>query len=134
VRGGEALGKNNIVASLDLGSSKICCMIGKITDSGDIDILGYGITASSGIKKGIVINVDLAVQSISKAVGQAEEMSGIKLSQVVIGLSGESIKLFDNRGVVAIPRSNGEITHQDVERALQPQKLWRYPMIERLLI
>ena len=127
MRGGEALGKNNIVASLDLGSSKICCMIGKITDSGDIDILGYGITASSGIKKGIVINVDLAVQSISKAVGQAEEMSGIKLSQVVIGLSGESIKLFDNRGVVAIPRSNGEITHQDVERALQASKIMAIP-------
>jgi cell division protein FtsA len=99
-----ALGRNNIVASLDVGTSKICCMAGEITRSGDIDILGYGIVPSAGIKKGNIVNIDSVVQSIAKAVEQAEQMSGIKLNGIIVGMSGSSISILNNKGVVAIPR------------------------------
>jgi cell division protein FtsA len=125
--GGAILGRNHIVASLDLGTSKTCCLIGEITRSGDVDVIGYGISPASGIKKGIITNIDTVVQSIAKAVEQAEQMANTKISHVVIGLSGGSIALLNNRGVVAIPRSEKEITPQDVERVLQAAKIMAIP-------
>jgi cell division protein FtsA len=125
--GGAALGRNNIVASLDLGTSKICCMIGEITRSGDIDILGYGIVPSTGIKKGNIINIDSVVQSIAKAVDQAQQMSGLKINGIVVGISGSSISILNNKGVVAIPRNEKEITTDDVDRVIQASKIMAIP-------
>lgn len=127
------MGKNNIVASLDLGTSKVCCMIGEITRTGDLDIMGYGIAESSGIKKGNVINVDSVVQSISKAVEQAGQMAGYKISRAIIGLSGSNISLLNNRGVVAIPRNAREITPLDVERVLQAAKIVAIPYDKEMI-
>jgi len=121
------LGRGSIVASLELGTSKICCMIGEINGSEDIDILGYGISASSGLKKGTIINIDKVVQSIVEAVEMAEQMANIQLSSVIVGLSGSSISLLNNRGVVAIPKQEGEIKPQDVERVLQATKILAIP-------
>ncbi len=117
------MGKGNIIASLDLGTSKTRCMVGEINRSGDLDVLGYGISTAHGIKKGIVINIDSLVQSIVNAVELAEQMSNTKINHVAVGLSGGNISLLTNRGIVAIPKSEGEITHQDVERVLQAAKI-----------
>jgi cell division protein FtsA len=125
--GGYILGKGNIVASLDLGSSKVCCMIGEITRAQEIDILGYGIAASSGIKKGMITNIDQVVQSIGQAIQQAEQMSSTKITSAVVGISGANITLLNNRGVVAIPRNEKEITPQDVDRVLQASKIMAIP-------
>lgn len=114
--GGVILGRSDIVASLDIGTSKVCCMIGEVTSSEDIDVLGYGITVAAGIKKGNIINIDSVVQSIIKAVDLAEQMAGLKIHQVIVGISGNSISLLNNRGVVGIPRKDQEITSIDVER------------------
>ncbi len=127
------MGKGNIIASLDLGTSKTCCMVGEITRSGDIDILGYGISEALGIKKGVVINIDLVVQSILKAVNIAEQMSNTKISHVAVGLSGGNISLLTNRGVVAIPRNESEITPQDVERVIQAAKIMAIPYDKEII-
>lgn len=121
------LGKGNIVASLDLGTSKVCCMIGEITRSQEIDILGYGIAASSGIKKGNIINIDQVVQSIGNAVIQAEQMANVRIDSTVVGIPGSNIMLLNNRGVVAIPRAEKEITPQDIDRVLQSAKIMAIP-------
>ena len=78
-------------------------------------------------KKGTVINIDLVIQSIVKAVELAEQMSNTKISHVAVGLSGSNISLLTNRGVVAIPRNEGEITPQDVERVIQAAKIMAIP-------
>lgn len=127
------MGKTSVVASLDLGTSKVCCMIGEITRTGDLDILGYGIAESSGIKKGNVINVDSVVQSISKAVEQAGQMAGSKINRAIIGLSGSNISLIVNRGVVAVPRNAREITPLDVERVLQAAKIVAIPYDKEMI-
>lgn len=119
--------KNNIIASLDLGTSRTCCMIGEITQSSNIDILGYGIIATKGIKKGIITNIDSAVQTIVKAVDLAEQMAGVEIDEVVLGVSGGNISLLNNRGVVAVPRNDKEITPHDVERVLQAAKIMAIP-------
>lgn len=126
-RGGAVLGKNQIIASLDLGTSKTCCIIGEITSTGDIDIIGYGITPASGIKKGMVINIDSVVENICESVAQAEEMAGQKINSVTVGISGENISILNNKGVVAIPRADKEITQQDVDRVMQAATIMALP-------
>ncbi|HHY42367.1 MAG TPA: cell division protein FtsA [Thermoanaerobacterales bacterium] len=121
------MGKGNIIASLDLGTSKTCCMVGEITRSGFIDILGYGISQATGIKKGAIINLDLVIQSITKAVELAEQMSNTKITNIFVGLSGGNITLLNNRGVVAIPRNDREINPQDVDRVIQAAKIMAIP-------
>jgi cell division protein FtsA len=102
-------------------------MIGEVTRSGEIDVLGYGISQAAGIKKGAVINIDLVIQSIIKAVELAQQMSNTKITHVAVGLSGGNISLLTNRGVVAIPRNDREITSQDVERVIQAAKIMAIP-------
>lgn len=128
-----ALGRNNIVASLDVGTSKICCMAGEITRSGDIDILGYGIVPSAGIKKGNIVNIDSVVQSIAKAVQQAEQMAGIRLNGIIVGMSGSSISILNNKGVVAIPRGEKEITPDDIDRVIQASKIMAIPYDRQII-
>ncbi|ADL07720.1 cell division protein FtsA [Thermosediminibacter oceani] len=121
------MGRNNILASLDLGSSKVCCMIGEISRSGEIDIIGYGIAPTTGIKKGIIVNIEAMVRSIVEAVEQAEQMSNAKVTSVLVGISGNNVTVINNRGVVAIPRSDREITLHDVERVIQVARIVAIP-------
>lgn len=121
------MGKGDIIASLDLGTSKICCMIGETTESLDIDILGYGISNITGIKKGVITDIDTTVQGIMQAVDLAEQMASIEIKGVIVGVIGGDITLLNNRGVVAIPRNSREITPQDVQRVLQAAKIMAIP-------
>jgi cell division protein FtsA len=125
--GGGALARSSIVASLDLGSSKVCCMVGEISRNGEIDIIGYGVAPSTGIKKGNIVNIEAMVRSISEAVLQAQQMSNAKIDSVLVGVSGPNVTIVNNRGVVAIPRSDREITPHDVERVLQASRIIAIP-------
>lgn len=111
----------------------MCCMIGEVTRSGDIDILGYGISTTTGIKKGNIINIDLVVKSIIKAIELAQQMANVNINQVIVGLSGVNISLLNNRGVVAIPRNEAEITPQDVDRVLQAAKIMAIPVNREII-
>lgn len=102
-------------------------MIGEITSSLNIDVVGYGIAATKGIKKGIITNIDTVVQSILEAVDLAEQMAGVEINEIILGVSGGNISLLNNRGVVAIPRNDREITPQDVQRVLQAAKIMAIP-------
>jgi len=117
------LSKNEIITGIDLGSSKVCCLVTEITDSGNIDILGYGISPSSYLKKGNVVNIEGLTRSISDAVNQAEIMSNVKIEEVIVGLSLVNVDILRNKGVVAIPKSTREITGQDVDRVIQAAKI-----------
>jgi len=115
------------VASLDLGSSKVCCMVGEISRNNEIDILGYGVAPSTGIKKGNIVNIEAMVRSISEAVLQAQQMANVKIESVLVGISGPNISIVNNRGVVAIPRSDREITPHDVDRVIQASRIIAIP-------
>lgn len=115
------------MASLDLGSSKVCCMVGEISRNNEIDILGYGVAPSTGIKKGNIVNIEAMVRSISEAVLQAQQMANVKIESVLVGISGPNISIVNNRGVVAIPRSDREITPHDVDRVIQASRIIAIP-------
>lgn len=101
-----------LVVGLDIGTTKICCVVGEVFEDA-VDIIGVGTAPSVGLKKGVVVNIESTVQSIRKAVRQAEESAGCDLSTVYVGIAGNHIKGFNSPGIIAI---NGrEIKESDVE-------------------
>ncbi len=108
----EDRGPGELVVGLDIGTTKICCVVGEVFEDA-VDIIGVGTSPSVGLKKGVVVNIESTVQSIRKAVRQAEESAGCDLSTVYVGIAGNHIKGFNSPGIVAI---NGrEIKESDVE-------------------
>lgn len=108
--------KDNIVVGLDVGTTKICAVVGEKTKEG-IEIIGIGTHPSKGLRKGVVVNIESTVQSIRKAVEEAELMAGCDINRVHIGISGGHVKAFNSHGVIAV--KDGEITKADVDRAIE---------------
>ncbi|MEN8188558.1 MAG: cell division protein FtsA [Thermodesulfobacteriota bacterium] len=101
-----------LVVGLDIGTTKICCVVGEVFDD-EVDIIGVGTAPSIGLKKGVVVNIESTVRSIRSAISQAEEISGCDLRTVYVGIAGNHIKGFNSPGILAI---NGrEIKEADVE-------------------
>jgi cell division protein FtsA len=90
-----------IVVGLDIGTTKVCCIVGEVSDEG-IDIIGIGSHPSRGLKKGVVVNIDATVGSIKKAVEEAELMAGCEISTVYAGIAGGHIKGYNSTGIIAI--------------------------------
>ena len=108
-----------VVVGLDIGTTKICCVVGEVFDDG-VDIIGVGTAPSVGLKKGIVVNIESTVKSIRKAVAQAEDAAGCELHSVYAGIAGNHIKGFNSPGILAI---NGrEIKETDIEDVIVAAK------------
>lgn len=117
--------KEEIVVGLDIGTTKICAVVGEI--SGDeINIVGIGTHPSIGLRKGVVVNIESTVESIKKAVEEAELMAGCEISSIYAGIAGGHITGFNSRGIVAVKSS--EITELDVERVIDAARAVAIPM------
>jgi cell division protein FtsA len=116
--------KDNIVVGLDVGTTKICAIVGEVTDGG-IDIIGIGSAPSTGIKKGSVVNIKATEYGIRRAVDEAELMAGCEIKSVYTGISGSHINSFNSSGVVAV--NNGEIVQADVTRLLDAARAVAIP-------
>jgi cell division protein FtsA len=117
--------KEEIVVGLDIGTTKICAVVGEI--SGDeINIVGIGTHPSIGLRKGVVVNIESTVDSIKKAVEEAELMAGCEISSIYAGIAGGHITGFNSRGIVAVKSS--EITELDVERVVDAARAVAIPM------
>jgi cell division protein FtsA len=119
-------GKGNIIVGLDIGTTKICAVVGEITPEGNLDIIGLGTSQSRGLRKGVVINIDSTVESIKKAVEEAELMAGVEIDSIFAGIAGGHIKGFNSRGVIAI--KDKEVTQSDIERVIDAAKAVAIPM------
>lgn len=115
----------NLVVGLDVGTTKICAVVGEIS-GGEINIIGIGTHPSIGLRKGVVVNIDSTVESIKKAVEDAELMAGCEISSVYAGIAGGHITGFNSHGIVAIKGS--EVTQQDVERVIDAARAVAIPM------
>jgi cell division protein FtsA len=118
-------GQENIVVGLDIGTTKICAVVGELSQ-GNINIIGIGTHPSIGLRKGVVVNIESTVDSIKKAVEEAELMAGCEISSVYAGIAGGHITGFNSRGIVAIKGS--EITDQDVARVIDAARAVAIPM------
>jgi cell division protein FtsA len=115
----------NTVVGLDVGTTKICAIIGEISSEGTVDIIGVGTASSRGLRRGVVINIDHTVASIKKAVSDAELMAGCRVESVYAGISGGHIKGINSHGVIAI--KNREVTHTEVSRVIDAARAVAIP-------
>ena len=125
--------KERYLVGLDVGTSKIAAIVGEIVDDGDLDVIGIGIAESRGIRRGVVVNLEAAVESIKKAIDEAELTAGVEIDSVHLGLSGAHVKAFNSRGVVAVAGKNREITREDVRRAIDAAKAVALPSGREIL-
>lgn len=118
------------LVGLDFGTTKVCAVVGKVTADG-LEIVGVGKQPSLGIRKGVVVNIPMTVEAVRKAVEAAELMAGCEISSAIAGIAGSHIKGFNSTGVVAI--KNREVTHVDVERAIDAAKAITVPVDREIL-
>jgi len=117
--------KDFLVVGLDIGTTKICTVVGEISE-GEIRIIGLGTAPSKGLRKGVVINIESTVQSIKKAVEEAELMAGSHITSVYAGIAGGHIKGINSHGVIAV--KNKEIGSSDVKRVIDAASAVAIPM------
>ena len=106
------------IVGIDVGSSKVCTLVGEVGDEGDVRVIGVGLVPSRGVRKGMVVNVVDATASIAASVEKAERTSGYKIERAYVGLSGTHVSSLNSRGVVGISRREHGITVDDVDRVL----------------
>ena len=117
--------QNNIIVGLDVGTTKICAVVGE-AEGNKINIVGIGTHPSIGLRKGVVVNIESTVESIQKAIEEAELMAGCEISSVYAGIAGGHITGFNSRGIVAI--KGPEVTKNDVERVIDAARAVAIPM------
>ena len=125
--------KERYLVGLDVGTSKVAAVVGEMLDDGGLDIVGIGVAESRGIRRGVVVNLEAAVESIKKAIEEAELMAGVEIDTVHLALSGPHIKGFNSRGVIAVAGKNREITREDVRRAIDAAKAVSLPTGREIL-
>ena len=116
----------NIVVGLDVGTTKICAIIGELNADGMVDVIGVGSSPSRGLRRGVVVNIDHTVSAIRKAVEDAELMAGCRVESVYAGISGGHIKGINSHGVIAI--KNREVTQVEVARVIDAARAVAIPM------
>ena len=114
--------KEHYLVSLDVGTSKVAAIVAELREDEGLDIIGIGVVKAEGIRRGVVVNLEAAVESIKTAIDEAELTGGVEIDSVHLGLSGAHLKAFNSRGVVAVSGNNREITREDVDRALDAAK------------
>jgi cell division protein FtsA len=118
----------DIIVGLDIGTTKVCAIIGRINEYNTIDIVGVGVFPSKGLRKGVVVNIESTVHSVASAIEKAELMAGIEVKSVYSGIAGGHIEGINSRGVVAVSTKSKEITQDEVERVIDAAKALALPM------
>jgi len=117
--------KGELIVGLDIGTTKICAIVGEVTDDG-IDVIGIGSQPSKGLRKGVVVNIEATVGSIKQAIEEAELMAGCEIRNVFTGIAGGHIKGFNSQGIVAV--KDKEVRASDIDRVIDAAKAVAIPL------
>src|SRR3990170_2140770 len=120
-----------LIVGLDIGTSKVLAIVGELTPTGEVEIIGVGHHPSRGMKKGVVVNIESTVQSIQRAVEEAELMAGCQIHSVYAGIAGSHISSFNSHGIVAI--KDKEVGPGDVERVIEAARALAIPTDQKVL-
>lgn len=120
-----------MIVGLDIGTSKVVAIVGEISSTGDLSIVGIGSHKSVGLKKGVVVNIESTVQSIQRAIEEAELMAGCQIHSVYVGIAGNHIRSLNSHGIVAI--RDREVYAQDLERVLDAAQAVAIPADQKIL-
>ena len=122
---------SNMIVALDIGTSKVVCLVGETGLDGTIDIVGIGSHESRGLKRGVVVNIESTVHSIQRAVEEAELMAGCKIHSVTVGIAGSHINSMNSHGIVAV--RDGEVMEHDLERVIDAARAVAIPADQKIL-
>lgn len=123
--------EKNLIVGLDIGTSKVVAIVGEITPDNEVEIIGLGSHPSRGLKKGVVVNIESTVQSIQRAIEEAELMSGCQIHSVYAGIAGSHVRSLNSHGIVAI--RDKEVTPADVERVIDAARAVAIPADQKIL-
>jgi len=121
------------IVALDIGTSKVCVLVGEVTDRGQIEIIGKGTSPMKGTRRGNIINLDQAIEAVKKAVDEAEVMAGLQIESVYVGVAGDHIRSVNSRGVVSVTGKHREISREDIDRVIEASKSINVPAELELL-
>jgi cell division protein FtsA len=124
-------GEKNLLIGLDIGTSKIAALVGEVKEDGAIEIIGLGTHPSRGLKKGVVVDIESTVQSIQRAVEEAELMAGCEIHSVHAGIAGSHIRSLNSHGITAIKER--EVTQADVDRVIDAARAVAIPADQKIL-
>ncbi len=108
-----------VLVGIDVGTSKVCVLIGEVSHDGRVTVIGHGTVPSSGLRKGSVVNIDQTVRSIVDAVEKAERLSGWKISKAFVGVGGAQVESLNSTGQVAVTAHDREVSREDILRAIE---------------
>ena len=123
--------EKNLIVGLDIGTSKVVAIVGEITPDNEVEIIGLGSHPSRGLKKGVVVNIESTVQSIQRAIEEAELMSGCQIHSVYAGIAGSHVRSLNSHGIVAI--RDKEVMSADVERVIDAARAVAIPADQKIL-
>jgi cell division protein FtsA len=121
------MASGKILAGLDIGTTKICVIVAEVDETNQVNVVGVGTVPSEGLRRGIVVNLEKTVHSISRAVEKAERMAGLDIKAVYAGIAGDHIRSINSRGVIAVSRKDNEIGPADVARVVEAAKAVAIP-------
>jgi cell division protein FtsA len=121
----------NLIVALDIGTSKVVAIVAEISPEGRIEVIGLGSSASRGLKRGVVVNIESTVQSIQRAIEEAELMAGCEINTVYTGIAGSHVKSLNSHGIVAI--RDKEVSATDVERVIDAARAVAIPADQQVL-
>ena len=125
--------QDKLIVGLDVGTSKICTIIGEMTRDNHINILGMGTNPSLGLQKGVIVNIEQATATIATTIEQAERQAALKIGSAFVGVTGGHISSVNSRGVVAVARTNRDIGTDDVVRAIDSARSVTLPQQREVL-
>jgi cell division protein FtsA len=121
-----------VIVAIDIGTTKVCALIGELDERGTPSVIGFGTSPSDGLRKGVVIDIDRTVQAVSAAVAAAERMSGYKVRSALVGVSGNHISSQNSRGMIAIS-GRRDVAHDDTVRAIDAARAVSIPNTREIL-
>ncbi len=125
--------RSSTIVGLDIGTSKVCAVVGEINDQGTLSIVGLGQAKSRGVRKGEIVDSNLAQEDIRNAIVEAEQMADIEIRSVYLGVTGAHIRGFNNRGFHPVASHDREIVQEDVEDAIKNAKTINLPAEHRII-
>jgi cell division protein FtsA len=127
------MSRDNIMVGLDIGTTKIGCIIAELDSERNVKIVGVGTSRSEGLRRGVVVNLEKTVVSIGRAIEEAELMAGVEVRNVYAGIAGDHIRSINSHGVIAVSRGGVEITRGDIGRVVDAAKAVAIPMDREIL-
>lgn len=125
--------ETRIIAALDIGTTKIVVLVGEFDENEDLYVIGHGQSPADGLRRGVVVNMDKTIKSIQMAIEDAQMTSGTVIDRVTVGIAGEHIRSINSHGVVAVSRTDQEISAADVKRGIDAARAVAIPLDREII-